>query len=41
MSIKFNPVQRTNPRDLTAPKQYYASLDRGDDLLPIAGSRDL
>ena len=32
MSIKFNAVPRLNPRDLTAPKQYYAMLERGDDL---------
>ena len=32
MSIKFNAVPRINPRDLTAPKQYYAYLERGDDL---------
>lgn len=32
MSIKFNAVPRINPRDLAAPKQYYASLEKGDDL---------
>ena len=32
MSIKFNAVPRLNSRDLTAPKQYYAMLERGDDL---------
>ena len=32
MSIKFNAVPRIDPRDLTAPKQYYASLEKGDDL---------
>jgi predicted histone-like DNA-binding protein len=32
MSIKFNAVPRMNPRDLTAPKQYYAFLDRGDEV---------
>lgn len=32
MSIKFNAVPRINPMDLTAPKQYYASLEKGDDI---------
>jgi len=32
MSVKFIPVQRVNPRDLSAPKQYYAYLDKGDDV---------
>ena len=32
VSIKFNAVPRIDPRDLTAPKQYYASLEKGDDL---------
>ena len=32
MSVKFGSVQRGNPRDLTAPKQYYAILERGDDV---------
>ena len=25
-------MQKINPRDLTAPKQYYAILERGDDV---------
>ena len=32
MSVKFHPVLKPNPRDLEAPKQYYASLEKGDDL---------
>jgi len=32
MSVKFIPVPRVNPRDLSAPKQYYAYLERGDDV---------
>lgn len=32
MSIKFNAVPRINPRDLSAPKQYYAFLERGDNV---------
>jgi predicted histone-like DNA-binding protein len=32
MSVNFNPVPRVNPRDLSAPKQYYAFLERGDDV---------
>ena len=32
MAIKFNPVARINPGDLSAPKQYYAFLDKGDDV---------
>ena len=32
MSINFIPVPRVNPRDLSAPKQYYAFLDRGDEV---------
>ena len=32
MSINFIPVPRVNPRDLSAPKQYYAFLERGDDV---------
>jgi predicted histone-like DNA-binding protein len=32
MSIKFHPVLKPNPRDLAAPKQYYASLEKGDDI---------
>ena len=32
MSVKFIPVPRINPRDLNAPKQYYAYLERGDDV---------
>ena len=32
MSVKFNAVPRTNPRDLKAPKQYYAFLERGDNV---------
>lgn len=32
MSVKFNAMQRVNPRDLSAPKQYYAFLVKGDDV---------
>ncbi len=32
MSVKFLPVPRINPRDLSAPKQFYAYLERGDDV---------
>ena len=32
MSVKFGSAQKINPRDLTAPKQYYAILERGDDV---------
>ncbi len=32
MSVKFNAVPKVNPRDLTAPKQYYAFLEKGDDV---------
>ncbi len=32
MAIKFNPVARINPGNLSAPKQYYAFLDKGDEV---------
>lgn len=32
MSVKFLAVPRVNPRDLEAPKQFYAFLERGDDV---------
>ena len=32
MSVNFKLVERGNPRDLTLPKKYYASIVMGDDI---------
>jgi len=32
MSVNFKLVERPNPRDLTLPKKYYASIVKGDDI---------
>lgn len=32
MSVKFKTVERVNPRDLTLPRKFYASLKSGDDV---------
>lgn len=32
MSVKFKAMERVNPRDLTLPRKFYASLKSGDDV---------
>ncbi|MFY0654541.1 MAG: hypothetical protein JXQ96_21070 [Cyclobacteriaceae bacterium] len=32
MSVNFKLVERPNPRDLTLPNKYYASIVKGDDI---------
>jgi predicted histone-like DNA-binding protein len=32
MSVNYKIVERLNPRDLTQPKKYYASIINGDDI---------
>lgn len=32
MSVNYKLVERQNPRDLTLPKKYYASIVNGDDV---------
>ncbi|WP_370086298.1 HU family DNA-binding protein [Ekhidna sp.] len=32
MSVNYKLVERLNPRDLTQPKKYYASIINGDDI---------
>ena len=32
MSVNYKLVERSNPRDLTLPKKYYASIINGDDV---------
>ena len=32
MSVKFKAVERVDPRDLTLPRKFYASLKSGDDV---------
>ena len=32
MSVNYKIVKRSNPRDLTLPKKYYASIVKGDNI---------
>ena len=32
MSVNYKVVERGNPKDLTLPKKYYASIVKGDDI---------
>jgi len=32
MSVKYNVIERVNPRDLTLPRKFYANIQYGDDV---------
>jgi predicted histone-like DNA-binding protein len=32
MSVKYNVIERVNPRDITLPRKFYANIKYGDDV---------